>query len=155
MDIGAFQSSESLAAALPLSKEIRHRILFHQPLRIAMQYIVNHANSPIPLKVVATAVSMERTSFCKYFRRKTGLGFCVFVRMVKITMAQRLLAESDRSIRLLAVELGYGSVSAFARNFKRTTGLTPTAFRQYTFAIDEPTFSSPRSSEHERISMSI
>lgn len=147
MDIGAFQSSESLAAALPLSKEIRYRILFHQPLRIAMQYIVTHANSPIRLKVVATAVSMERTSFCRYFRRKTGIGFCVFVHMVKVTQAQRLLIESDRSIGFIAVELGYGSVSAFVRNFKRATGFTPTAFRQYRLASDEPIFSSIRNSE--------
>ncbi len=120
-----------------------------------MQYIVTHPNSPIRLKMVANAASMERTSFCRYFRRKTGIGFCVFVHMVKITLAQRLLVESDRSIGLLAVELGYGSVSAFVRNFKRATGLTPTAFRQNRFESDEPIFSSILNSEHERISIGI
>jgi AraC-like DNA-binding protein len=134
MDIGLFQSSEGLATALPLSKALRRRILFHEPLRVAMQYIVSHANSPIRLKVVATAVNMERTSFCRYFRRKTGMGFCDFVHVVKITMAEQLLAESDRSVALLAVELGFGSVSAFVRNFKRATGFTPTAFRQHILA---------------------
>ena len=150
MDVESSGSSESLATALPLSDAVRQRILFHQPLRVAMQYITSHANSPIRLKVVATAANMERTSFCKYFRRKTGIGFCVFVHIVKITLAQRLLAESDRSVALIAIELGYGSSSAFARNFKRTTGFTPTAFRQHTFSNQGVAVASIRDIEDHR-----
>jgi len=59
------------------------------------------------------------------------MGFCGFVHIVKITMAQQLLSESDRSVAALSEEVGYGSVSAFVRNFKRATGFTPTAFRQH------------------------
>jgi AraC-like DNA-binding protein len=134
MDIESFQAVENLALALPVSETVRQRILFHQPLRVAMQYISNHTKSPVRLKAVAAAVNMEPTSFCKYFRRKTGIGFCGFVRIVKITFAQQLLVQSDQSVAIVASELGYGSSTTFVRNFKRWTGFTPTAFRRHTFA---------------------
>jgi AraC-like DNA-binding protein len=138
MEIGVFQSSEALATALPLSNKLRHRILFHEPLRVAMQYIASHTNSRIRLKVIATEVNMERTSFCRYFRRKTGMRFCWFVHIIKITMAQQLLSESDRSVASVSAVLGYGCVSSFVRNFKRATGLTPTGFRQHILSDQEP-----------------
>lgn len=137
MDIGLLQTSEALTTALPLSNAIRQRILFHQPLRVATQYIASHANSPICLEVVARAVCMERTSFCRYFRRKTGMGFSEFVHIVKITVAQQLLSASDRSIITVSAEVGYGSVSAFVRNFKKATGSTPSAFRKRVLASHE------------------
>lgn len=137
MDLAELKGLEHLTMALPVSDLMRQKIQFHEPLRIAMQYITTHANSPIRLQMVAKAASMERTYFCKYFRRETGIKFCAFVHIVKITMARHLLSESDRNVASIAVELGYGSSSAFVRNFRRATGLTPTAFRRQLFARQE------------------
>ncbi|MBO6603519.1 MULTISPECIES: helix-turn-helix domain-containing protein [Paracoccaceae] len=43
--------------------------------------------------------------------------------------ARRLLADTDKSARLISEELGFSSPAYFTRAFSQSTGRTPTAFR--------------------------
>lgn len=45
--------------------------------------------------------------------------------------ARRLLAETKRPVKDIAVELGFNSAAYFTRAFQKHTGLTPTTFRKH------------------------
>jgi AraC family transcriptional regulator len=51
------------------------------------------------------------------------------VQQVTIERAQRLLAETDDSIKVVAAKLGFSSSAAFATAFRRSCGVSPRQFR--------------------------
>jgi AraC-like DNA-binding protein len=55
--------------------------------------------------------------------------FSALVEDARAIHAKRTLSDSDRSIQETAYALGYRTPSAFARAFKRWTGMTPRAYR--------------------------
>jgi AraC-like DNA-binding protein len=65
-----------------------------------------------------------------------ALGFANFNRMLnahRIERARAMLADPalrERSILLVALDCGFGSIGPFNRAFKETVGVTPRAFRQ-------------------------
>ena len=57
-----------------------------------------------------------------------GKGFTEYVMSVKINESKKLLAKGEKSVTDIAMELGFSSVSYFAKQFKKETGLTPYKF---------------------------
>ena len=49
---------------------------------------------------------------------------------VRTSRARELLRQTALPVAQVAESLGYASQGAFARSFRRGTGLTPTAFRR-------------------------
>ncbi|MFG2004887.1 helix-turn-helix domain-containing protein [Spirillospora sp. NPDC048911] len=48
----------------------------------------------------------------------------------RIRRSQHLLETTDHSIERIAAQVGFGSPTAFRDRFKRTTGVTPHAYRR-------------------------
>jgi YesN/AraC family two-component response regulator len=46
-----------------------------------------------------------------------------------VEKAKELLLASDKKVRDVAEEVGYANLNSFVRIFKKTTGFTPTEFR--------------------------
>ena len=63
------------------------------------------------------------------FPRETGLSFTAWRQRARLLRGLELLADG-RSVTTVALDLGYGSVSAFIALFRRTFGFTPTAYAQ-------------------------
>ncbi len=130
MNIGADWNIDQIAAAVPLRDDLVRVIAYHYRLRIATQFIIEHASAPLSLPVVARKVHMHPGAFSRYFAVKTGMTVCEFIRMIKITMAEQRLLNDDCAITAVSAELGFGSVSAFTRNFKIVKGYSPTLYRK-------------------------
>ena len=47
-----------------------------------------------------------------------------------MTQAKRRLVESDDSVKEIAEQIGYSDQFHFSRDFKRSTGLPPSSWRQ-------------------------
>jgi AraC family transcriptional regulator len=48
----------------------------------------------------------------------------------RIERAKALLADPDRSVSAIALDCGFSLPSSFATAFRKTTGMTPSAFRR-------------------------
>jgi AraC-like DNA-binding protein len=53
----------------------------------------------------------------------------------KLIEARRLLLNTEKSVSEIGFELGYNEKSYFTRVFKKKTGITPTGFREKSFAL--------------------
>src|SRR5690606_8625875 len=78
---------------------------------------------------VAAAAVPER-SLKRRFKAATGTTLIARVQNLRIEEAKRLLEAGDRPADDIAAEVGYDNAAFFRRLFKRTTGLTPGAYRR-------------------------
>ncbi|RAV28640.1 helix-turn-helix domain-containing protein [Sinomicrobium soli] len=68
------------------------------------------------------------TYLSKIFSEHTHYSIEHFVILKKIDYAKKLLLESRLSLTQISYKLGYSSVGHLSKQFKKTTGMTPTAF---------------------------
>lgn len=129
---------------LPLSREVTealvldilapsaHELFVHTPesplLAPIVQAVEEHPGDARTLSQWAEQLGVSTRTITRAFRAETGAGFVRWVATVRAQRAVTLLSRGD-DIEDIAAELGYRSTSAFGAAFRRTTGLTPTAFR--------------------------
>ena len=94
------------------------------------EYVFNNIQSGIFLKDAASLVFMESGSFCRYFRKKTNQTFMNYVKNVRIGIASRLLAETDKQIAQICYECGYKNLANFNLYFKGIMKKTPSEYRR-------------------------
>ena len=78
----------------------------------------------------AELVYMEPSSFCRYFKKKTSRTFIDYVKNVRIGMAARLLAETDKQITQICYDCGYNNLANFNHYFKQIMKKTPSEYRK-------------------------
>ncbi|MGW3342121.1 helix-turn-helix transcriptional regulator [Nonomuraea rubra] len=71
---------------------------------------------------------MSARTISRAFNAETGTSFARWVAAVRAQHAVGLLTRGWK-VDVVAEEVGYRSASAFGSAFRRTTGLTPGAFR--------------------------
>jgi len=72
---------------------------------------------------------MSRTALAERFRDAMGDTPLNHLRVLRMQRAMRLLAETDHKLETVATEVGYQDPFSFSKVFKRTTGVSPKAFR--------------------------
>lgn len=73
---------------------------------------------------------MTERTFIRRFTKATGLRPTEYHQNVRIMKARTALELTNQSIDHIASSVGYGDVSAFRKNFHRTTGMHPASYRQ-------------------------
>ena len=80
---------------------------------------------------LAREAAMSRSAFAARFTELVGVPVLRYLTEWRMRLAQSRLEADGTTVAAVAAELGYGSEAAFARAFKRVTGLAPrTAARQ-------------------------
>lgn len=86
-------------------------------------------NTTISPEELATSLNMSYTWFRRMFRQYTGLAPAQYIAQLKIQKAKELLSITTKTIKEIALELGYESIDYFSTQFRKQTGQTPTQFR--------------------------
>ncbi|WP_255945247.1 AraC family transcriptional regulator [Streptomyces odontomachi] len=106
------------------------RVLTDERLRPALSLMHGRPDKPWQLAELARAAAMSRTSFTERFRTLAGVPPLTYLNRWRMLLAQRALRHDDVRVGTLAVELGYGSESAFSTAFKREVGESPLRYRR-------------------------
>lgn len=95
------------------------------------EYIMNNFHRDIRLDEVADIAHMNKSAFCRYFKKATKKSFSKYLNEVRIGYACRLLQEREEAtISEIAFEIGYNNLSNFNRQFKIITGCAPSTYLQ-------------------------
>jgi AraC-like DNA-binding protein len=94
------------------------------------EYVFQNMQEGIKLKEAASIVFMEPSSFCRYFKKKTNQTFMDYVKSVRIGIAAKLLAETDKQITQICFECGYNNLANFNHYFKVIMKVTPSEYRK-------------------------
>ncbi|WP_233508117.1 helix-turn-helix transcriptional regulator [Spongiactinospora gelatinilytica] len=73
---------------------------------------------------------LSRAGFARRFTTLVGRPPLAYLTWWRLSVAARLLRESDASVAAVADRVGYGSEFAFGNAFKREHGLSPGRYRR-------------------------
>lgn len=105
-------------------------ITMDQRMEKILTYLSNHYKEDIDLNEVSSLIAMNSSSFCRYFKEKSGKTFTEYVLDLRIGYACKLLIENKMDIVQVSIECGFNTITHFNRIFKRNTGLTPTEYKK-------------------------
>lgn len=97
-------------------------------LQRVIAFIGEHYTERLSLADVAGMAAMSRSHFCRMFRSATGVSFRDYVRDLRLTRAQQLLAASGLSLTDVALEIGFYDLPHFDKAFRKRFGVSPTEF---------------------------
>ena len=115
----------ALPSSLPYSFEMDH-----DHINRIYEYVFKNIQTGINLKEASALVFKEPGSFCRYFKKKTKQTFMDYVKNVRIGLAAKLLAETDKQITQICYECGYNNLANFNHYFKVIMEKTPSEYRK-------------------------
>ena len=89
-----------------------------------------NAHEPIGLDSAAVEAGLSPFHFLRLFREVLGVTPHQHLVRVRLRRAARLLADEERSITDIALDVGFADLSNFVRTFHRAAGVSPTVFRR-------------------------
>jgi AraC family transcriptional regulator len=111
------------AAAKPSVRDRRRAIE-------AALFMEERASEPIDLERAAGVAGLSPFHFLRLFSRVVGVTPHQYLVRARLRNAARLLAEGERSITAIALDVGFGDLSGFVRTFGRAAGVSPSEFRR-------------------------
>jgi AraC-like DNA-binding protein len=86
---------------------------------------------PFELKYWADELNISTYYFCKMFKKTTSMSPTNFIMLCRLQKSKQLLMEKrDWTVKQIALECGYQSISYFGRLFLENEGLTPAEYRK-------------------------
>jgi AraC-like DNA-binding protein len=92
-------------------------------------YIKENYFKSLTLEKVSKLVHMSPFAFSRFFKKNCGAGFVEYLTRVRTNKACHLLRETEYQVHDIAVECGFGSISNFNKQFRKTEGISPRDYR--------------------------
>lgn len=99
--------------------------------RNVLTYIDAHLDGDLSVAALSAVAASSKFHFHRQFSALFGIGVYKYVQLRRLRRAADQLAfRSELSVLTIALDNGYDGPEAFARAFKKTTGQSPSQFRQ-------------------------
>ncbi len=95
----------------------------------AKEYIYANYSSDISLDDVSRQINISPFYFSKLFKEEVGVNFIDYLTTLRLDKAKELLLSSSLSVKEICNQVGYQDPNYFSRIFKKSTGHTPTEFK--------------------------
>jgi len=93
-------------------------------------YINKNLREELSLEQMAEISGVSSFYLSKIFKEEKGVTYITYVTDKRLEMGQKLLKESNLSIKEITSEIGYNDQNYFSRLFKNKFGLSPSDFRR-------------------------
>lgn len=123
----AGQSQFSTALAFQKSSRI--------PLRELPIWILEHLSDELSVERLADRAAMSVRNFSRAFTGEYGVTPARFVERLRVETAERLMRDSEKSIKEIAAECGFRSLDTLRRALKRSGKAAPSHLRDQTTPI--------------------
>ena len=115
---------------LPFSATTHRPAWGDAAIRRSMQWISTNFATPNPVTAMAERSGLTRRTFARRFRDATGQRPIDHVHAVRIEAARNRIEMGASPVEDVGFEVGYQDPTFFRRLFRRTTGMTPAAYRR-------------------------
>jgi AraC-like DNA-binding protein len=98
-------------------------------LSAVLNHVRRHIDTPLRLADLAARAGLSVFQLDQRIRALFGLSAGQFVTRARIERACDRLRSTDEPISRIALDCGYGDQAAFARQFRKSVGLTPGQYK--------------------------
>ncbi|MCR8642521.1 response regulator transcription factor [Paenibacillus sp. N1-5-1-14] len=106
----------------------------HQDLSPNIRYMIEqvskHYKDELSLKTISQRMEMHPNYLGQMFHKEVGRSFSDYVTQYRIEKARQLLLQTTLLANEVAAEVGYLDPTYFYRQFKKSTGVSPTELRK-------------------------
>ncbi|MEG0754405.1 MAG: AraC family transcriptional regulator [Angelakisella sp.] len=95
----------------------------------AFQYIAQNYSYPVKISEVANHVGVDRSYLYKLFIKFENCSPKQCLLEFRLKAAKNMLADPQYSITQTAYSCGFNDTASFCKQFRKSSGITPTAFR--------------------------
>lgn len=101
----------------------------HSPIAQAQAHVMAHVGGRHTLQSLAAEVGMSARNFTRHFAQETGITPHEFIERARIDAARRLLEASDKPLKAVAYDCGFGSADRMRIVFSERLGVSPAQYR--------------------------
>lgn len=94
-------------------------------------YCDTHYTEELTLELLEERLGYSKYYISHIFSDNIKIGFCRYLRGLRISAAKRLLRHTDKSMTEIAYEAGFATIRSFNRQFLAETGQTPTEYASF------------------------
>lgn len=113
---------------LLLTKELISNDFY--PIKKGIVYLEKHWNEDSKISEIAELCGVSESYFRRVFRNFSGHSPVEYRNMLRISAARSMLLDGDRSIKDIALSVGFDDCFYFSRIFKKLTGLSPSEYQK-------------------------
>lgn len=88
-------------------------------------YISENCGQDMRLEVLAKKYAISRGYLCRLFKSAMGITLAEYVTISRVSLAEKLLATTNKSITEIAAQCGFNDSNYFASVFKKYKGINP------------------------------
>lgn len=93
-------------------------------------FIADNFREDIDSVDIACAADIHPKYAMNLFKKSTGMTLNDYVNLMRLSYAQALLMQDNANVLQVAMDSGFGSLSAFNKSFRKIAGMSPTDFRR-------------------------
>src|SRR5215217_681324 len=94
------------------------------------EFIADNFREEIDSSDIAHAADIHPKYAMNVFKKSTGMTLNDYVNLMRLSYAQALLMQNEANVLQVAMDSGFGSLSAFNKSFRKIAGMSPTDFRR-------------------------
>ena len=79
---------------------------------------------------IARAADLHPKYAMNLFKKSTGMTLSKYVNLLRLSRAQAMLMSEEANVLQVAMDSGFGSISAFNKSFRHIAGMSPSDFRR-------------------------
>ena len=119
------------------------RLFRHQPERavpsantaydlidLTCNYLNNNLSENVKLDDLSRRLGTNRNTLCRRFKNRVGLGIYAWVRTKRLSIARKMLINTDLTVQQICFEVGYSNPANFSTAFKSFYGQSPSELRK-------------------------
>lgn len=99
-------------------------------VNILIKYMEEHYMEEIDAETLVKNCNWSESYIRRLFLEYVNATPMEYLRLVRIDKSCELLAKTEKSVEIIAKEVGYPAVSTYMRNFKKITGMSPAKWRK-------------------------
>ncbi|WP_346664338.1 AraC family transcriptional regulator [uncultured Merdimonas sp.] len=115
-----------------------------ETLRRIIEYLEARLNGHVTIEEICRDNIIGRSQLQKLFKERCGLGIIEYFSHMKINAAKEMIRTGRMNFTQISEHLGYTSIHYFSRQFKKTTGMTPSEYASSIKAMAEGHFEEDR-----------
>lgn len=94
------------------------------------EFITENFREDIDSVDIASSADIHPKYAMSVFKKSTGMTLNEYVNLLRLSYAQALLMREDGNVLRVAMDSGFGSLSAFNKSFRKIAGKSPSDFRR-------------------------